>query len=86
MSPKSLELYYFDECPYCQRVLKVMEELKISLTLKNTRKDPANRDFHQKTTGKTQVPYLYIDGKPMFESMDIINWLKENQKHLSKNS
>lgn len=84
MSHKNLELYYFDECPYCQKVLTAMEEMNISLTLKNTRKDPANREFHLKTTGKTQVPCLYIDGKPMFESMDIINWLKANQQNLSK--
>jgi glutaredoxin len=84
MSSQTLELYYFDECPYCQRVLKAMDEMKISLTLKNTRTDSKNREFHLKTTGKTQVPCLYIDGKPMFESMDIINWLKANQANITK--
>ena len=26
--------------------------------------------------GKRQVPCLFIDGKPMYESQDIINWLE----------
>jgi len=28
--------------------------------------------------GKEQVPCLFIDGKPLYESSDIIEWLKEN--------
>ena len=28
--------------------------------------------------GKEQVPCLFIDGKPMYESLDIIEWLKAN--------
>ncbi|MBE6736814.1 MAG: NrdH-redoxin, partial [Ruminococcaceae bacterium] len=26
--------------------------------------------------GYEQVPCLFIDGKPMYESLDIIDWLK----------
>lgn len=25
-----------------------------------------------------QVPCLFIDGEPLYESMDIIKWLEEN--------
>ena len=28
--------------------------------------------------GKTQVPCLVIDGKALYESDDIINWLEQN--------
>ena len=28
--------------------------------------------------GKQQVPCLFIDGKPMYESMDIVEWLRAN--------
>ena len=28
--------------------------------------------------GKQQVPCLFIDGKPLYESLDIIRWLEEN--------
>lgn len=33
-----------------------------------------------KIGGKTQVPCLVIDGKPLYESLDIIEWLKTNYK------
>lgn len=28
--------------------------------------------------GKLQVPCLFIDGKPLYESDDILEWLREN--------
>jgi len=34
-----------------------------------------------KTGGKPQVPCLFIDGKPLYESSDIIAWL---EKHPTK--
>ncbi|MFZ4714762.1 MAG: glutaredoxin family protein [Bacteriovoracaceae bacterium] len=86
MSQANLALYYFDECPYCQRVMKVIKDLHLKIEMKNTKTDSANRDFHMKTTGMTQVPCLYIDGKPMFESSDIMNWLKDNEKNLAKSA
>lgn len=84
MSEHNLELYYYEECPYCIRVVKLIKELKIVVTYKNTRLDASNLEFHMKTTGKSQVPCLYIDGKPMFESSDIMNWLKANEQNLKK--
>ena len=35
-------------------------------------------------TGRRTTPCLFIDGKPMFESEDIIEWLKNNQFNLHK--
>lgn len=35
-------------------------------------------------TGKKTVPCLFIDGDPMHESMDIINWLESNLEKLTK--
>ena len=35
------------------------------------------KDLKEKT-GRTQVPCLFIDDVPMFESADIIAWLKKN--------
>jgi glutaredoxin len=28
--------------------------------------------------GKKQVPCLFINGKPLYESLDIIQWLKDH--------
>ncbi len=76
---KQLALYYFDECPYCQLVLNSLDQLglKSQVTLKNTRRDPSNREKLMKDTGRSTVPCLYINGIPMFESRDIVRWLTE---------
>lgn len=81
---KKLELYFFNECPYCQIVLSAIKDLKIENKVQyfNTRENAANRDKLVKDTGRSTVPCLYIDGKPMHESRDIANWLKENSKSL----
>lgn len=81
---KKLELYFFNECPYCQIVLSAIKDLKIEDKVKyfNTRENAANRDKLVKDTGRSTVPCLYIDGKPMHESRDIANWLKQNSKSL----
>ena len=48
----------------------------------------ANREYKEelkKLGGKSQVPCLIIDGKPMYESDVIINWLGENRGYLDNN-
>lgn len=74
----NLTLYYTDTCPYCHKVLTFMQDNDITLNLKNVQQTP---DFRQElfdNGGKTQVPALSIDGNIMYESDDIIHWLKEN--------
>ena len=75
-----LTLYMTEWCPYCQKVLRFMEQNNITLPLKNTSTDPANRQELLKIGGKTQVPCLVIDGKALYESDDIIEWLEANWK------
>lgn len=81
-----LELFYYDECPYCQIVLEAIDEqeLNAKIILCNVRKNTQFRDRHMKTTGRTTVPCLYIDDKPMFESRDIARWLESNRKKISE--
>ncbi|MBY0517900.1 MAG: glutathione S-transferase N-terminal domain-containing protein [Bacteriovoracaceae bacterium] len=76
---KKLELYYYDECPYCQIVLRAIDanNLRNSVTLCNTRQHSQHREKLMKDTGRSTVPCLYIDGTPMHESSDIARWLKE---------
>jgi glutaredoxin len=59
-------------------VLRVSEQLKPPLELKNVQEDAALLEELKKLTGKTQVPCLVIDGKPMLESEDIVRWLEEH--------
>ena len=67
-------------CPYCSKVLNFMRQNHIELPLKD-RNDPRIAEELRKIGGKTQVPCLVIDGKALYESDDIIHWLKENYKN-----
>lgn len=74
----SLILYHFESCPYCAKVRKVVAELDIDLEMRDTRENDAYREELVKLTGRTQVPCLVIDGKPMHESDDIVDYLRKN--------
>ncbi|ACL69870.1 glutaredoxin family protein [Halothermothrix orenii] len=73
-----LILYYFEECPYCQKVLDYIKKNEVEVTLRNTRKDHEARRELEMIGGKYQVPCLLINGSPLYESDDIIRWFQEN--------
>jgi glutaredoxin len=81
---KKLALYYYDECPYCQIVISALRETKLTehVTMNNIRKVAAHREKLMNDTGRSTVPCLYIDDKPMFESRDIARWLHDYAKTL----
>ena len=66
------ELYIKPTCPYCQKVLRFMEGRGIELALRDISADPEAREELVRAGGKAQVPCLFIDGAPMYESDDII--------------
>ena len=74
----SIILYHFESCPYCAKVRSAVSELGMALEMRDTRENDAYREELLELTGRTQVPCLVIDGKPMHESDDIVNYLKEN--------
>ena len=84
MSAPNLDFYYFDSCPYCQRVLNVIRELKIKVNYKDIYADTNNMQKLMLITGRKTVPCLFIDGVPKHESLDIIDWLKVNASKLEK--
>lgn len=69
-------LYYKKACPYCQKVLRFMEANKITLDMRDTLQ-PGNQKDLIRIGGKKQVPCLVIDGKAMYESDDIIAYLRK---------
>ena len=73
---KSLELYYYPECPFCQRVLRAIDANGYEgIELKNIHADAEADATLVRVGGKHQVPCLFVDGVPMYESLDIIDWL-----------
>ena len=73
-----LLLYYSNTCGFCHRVLDFMQERNIEIPMRETGQDPAAREELREIGGKTQVPCLLVDGQPMYESLDIIEWLGKN--------
>lgn len=78
-----LELFMFETCPYCARVFKEIERSgRTDVEMLNVHKDVDARKRLVSVGGKEQVPYLFIDGQPLYESLDIIQWLKEHPQEV----
>ncbi len=72
-----MELYYFEACPYCRKVLRFLEKREHTIILKDTARDPECKQALCRINNEnTQVPCLVVEGKPMLESGDIIKYLK----------
>lgn len=72
-----LELYMFETCPFCRRVLSYLDESgRTDVELHDIRKNEEDRRTLIQVGGMEQVPCLFIDGQPLYESLDIIDWLK----------
>jgi len=78
MPRHELLLYYSPTCGYCARVLRFLQESGITITMKNVKASSQTHEEFRRASGGSQVPCLMVDGKPMLESLDIIDWLKEN--------
>ncbi|WFA08414.1 glutathione S-transferase N-terminal domain-containing protein [Tissierella sp. Yu-01] len=75
---KDLKFYYMEGCPFCNKVRKYMKDNDITVEMMDIHADHKNQEDLIKLGGIDQVPMLLIDGKPLYESDDIIQWFKEN--------
>ena len=73
-----LELFYKESCPFCQKVMRFIDkhELRDKIEFLDIVKDHSAKKRLVDEGGMNQVPCLFIDGKPMYESSDIIEYLK----------
>jgi glutaredoxin 3 len=58
--------------------MRYMEENNIQVEMVDILADPKNREELIEVGGINQVPMLLIDGKPLYESDDIVQWFKDN--------
>ena len=72
-----LELFMKPTCPYCIKVMNFMSENNITIPLRDIVADESAAETLVTVGGKRQVPCLFIDGKPLYESGDIIEWLRD---------
>lgn len=72
-----LELFKTTFCPYCRVVMKEIQDSgRTDVEILNIDEDDAAGNRLVQVGGKAQVPCLFIDGTPMYESADIVAWLK----------
>jgi len=75
-----LILYAKPTCPFCQRVIQVAENLKVALDIKYVSEDEVAKAELMEKGGEMTVPFL-VDtekGNSMYESSDIIDYIREN--------
>ena len=73
-----LELYVMTGCPYCIKVKNFLASNSISIPQRNITTDRTAEQHLIAVGEKRQVPCLFIDGKPLYESSDIITWVQKN--------
>jgi glutaredoxin len=76
-SEKDLVLYVKNLCPYCRKVTTFMDHNGIDIPIKDVYSDVDAMVELVTIGGKNQAPCLFIDGKPLYESDDIIAFLAE---------
>lgn len=72
-----LELFVLETCPYCQKVMKFLDEEH----MKYRKIDISNKESEESLIqigGKRQVPFLVDTDRniQMYESADIVEYLK----------
>ncbi len=74
-----LTLYSKSTCPFCRRVVAVLDRLKLDYELKDIEEDAANAEELVAHGGKRQVPYLIDEkeGVALYESDDIVAHLQK---------
>lgn len=73
-----IELFQFEQCPYCKKVREKLTELCLDYVCRNS-KGKAQSELLKKIGGKEQVPFL-IDTTTsvmLYESQEIVDYLEK---------
>lgn len=73
-----LVLYVMTGCPYCMKVKRFLADNGVTIPERNILANAKAEQTLIAVGGKRQVPCLFIDGRPLYESNDIIAWVQEN--------
>jgi glutathione S-transferase len=75
-----IQLYLWDQCPYCRKVSQAAKDIGLTegVDYENVAAGPGTpgRLTVQNLGGKTMVPFLVDGDLCMYESADIISYLK----------
>ena len=79
-----IQLYLWASCPFCQKVVRAASEMGLQEDTDYVVIDGApgtpGREVVQKTGGKTMVPFLIDGDVHMYESDDIIDYLRNKHQ------
>ncbi len=75
---ENLRLFVLPNCPYCNKVRNYLEDKDFNVEIVDVNV-PENQDELMRVGGQDMVPCLFIDGKPLYESSDIIQWFKDRE-------
>lgn len=64
--------------------MDTIDRLEINVEMRDIMTNRAHLQQLVADTGRRTVPCLYIDGKPMHESADIVRWLEVNAASLTQ--
>ena len=74
-----LELFKRDACPFCIKVMRYIKKSgRDDIEYRDIATSSEDRERLIEVGGKQQVPCLFIDDTPLYESDDIIAWLQEH--------
>lgn len=74
----NLVLYINPRCPYCHKVTDYLKEQGNRVIPTKSTSDPGVREELIRIGGKGQIPCLVINGKALYESDAIIDWLRNH--------
>ena len=74
-----LTLYIRSSCPYCVKVTNYLKKHGKKIPTVDIGKDKGGKADLIRIGGKQQVPCLIIDGEALYESSDILQWLKTHK-------
>ena len=69
-------LSYKKSCPFCVKVLRFMDANGLTMDKRDTLQ-PGNQEDLVRIGGKKQVPCLVVNGRALYESDDIIAYLRD---------
>lgn len=78
-SDTSITVYRLEACPFCERVIRLLEDLDLSYHSRFVEPMHSDRDVVKRISGKRTVPAL-IDGNTgviMSESGNIVTYLEQ---------
>ena len=72
-------VYTKDNCPYCEKIKKVMDLTKLSYVVYNLNEHFDKKSFIDEFGKGSTFPQVVVDGKKLGGCVDTIEFLRENQ-------